>query len=408
MKIRAITMFIPLNWPFNMTAIASAGRFLQYARQQFEKAGYEVQTLRLATPPFMDLLGNPQPQITEEFAFLLESKAKQYSIDFVSMGPVMAATPHSLLSPIEIIPGIIAQTDSLFTTVLAASTETGINLAAIEATAQAIYDIGQTTPNGFGNLRFAMLANVKAGGPFFPGAYHYSPDPAFGLATEAADLAVDAFQNAHTLDQARKNLVSAINHHGHQLHEVVSHLVDEHNIRYTGIDFSLAPYPSDQKSIGAAMEHLGVDTFGGHGTLFATAFLTRCIKQADIPHTGYCGVMLPVLEDTILARRAASGHFTVNDLLLYSSVCGTGLDTIPLPGDTTPRQIAGILLDVATLSVTLDKPLTARLLPIPGLKTGDATTFDFEYFANSAAMPVKNNGSSAIFSNNTFFNFSAE
>jgi uncharacterized protein (UPF0210 family) len=42
-----------------------------------------------------------------------------------------------------------------------------------------------------------------------------------------------------------------------------------------------------------------------------------------------------VLEDAILAQRAAEGTLTIKDLLLYSAVCGTGLDTVPLPGAAT-------------------------------------------------------------------------
>jgi len=37
----------------------------------------------------------------------------------------------------------------------------------------------------------------------------------------------------------------------------------------------------------------------------------------------------------------------------------------------------------------LDKPLTARLMPIPGKLAGDMTSFNFEYFANSRVLPVK-------------------
>ena len=51
-------------------------------------------------------------------------------------------------------------------------------------------------PNGFANLQFAALANVEAGAPFFPAAYHNSDEPAFAIATESADLAVQAFENA--------------------------------------------------------------------------------------------------------------------------------------------------------------------------------------------------------------------
>jgi len=70
-------------------------------------------------------------------------------------------------------------------------------------------------------------------------------------------------------------------------------------------------------------------------------------------------------------------------------VCGTGLDTIPLPGDVTADQIAALLLDLSALALRLDKPLTARLMPIPGKKAGDPTDFDFSFFANSKVMTLE-------------------
>ena len=99
--------------------------------------------------------------------------------------------------------------------------------------------------------------------------------------------------------------------------------------------------------------------------------------------------MLPVLEDSILSKRAADGKLDLKDMLLYSSVCGTGLDTVPLPGDATPEQISAILFDLGALSLRLDKPLTARLMPIPGKKAGDPTSFDFPFFANSKVLDLQ-------------------
>ena len=159
-------------------------------------------------------------------------------------------------------------------------------------------------------------------------------------------------------------------------------LAERHGFRFAGIDFSLAPFPEEARSIGTAMERLGVERFGASGTLFAAAFLTDCLRRARYPRCGFNGLMLPVLEDATLADRSREGLFTVNDLLLYSAVCGTGLDTVPLPGDVSEEELAGILLDVAALALRLDKPLTARLMPIPGTKAGDQTEFDFSYFAN--------------------------
>jgi uncharacterized protein (UPF0210 family) len=113
------------------------------------------------------------------------------------------------------------------------------------------------------------------------------------------------------------------------------------------------------------------------------------LDQADFPRAGFNGLMLPLLEDSALAARAAQGVLSVKDLLLYSTVCGTGLDTIPLPGDTTQEQLYALLLDLAALSTRLDKPLTARLMPIPGKKAGDPTNFDFPYFANSRVLALE-------------------
>jgi uncharacterized protein (UPF0210 family) len=106
--------------------------------------------------------------------------------------------------------------------------------------------------------------------------------------------------------------------------------------------------------------------------------------------------MMPVLEDTVLARRVADGLLSVNDLLLCSTICGTGLDTVPLPGDVSTSELGGILLDVATLATALRKPLTARLFPVPGKRAGDATNFDFGFFVPSRVMAVKGYGADAL------------
>jgi uncharacterized protein (UPF0210 family) len=126
--------------------------------------------------------------------------------------------------------------------------------------------------------------------------------------------------------------------------------------------------------------------------LFAAAFITEAIDRARFPRAGFSGLMLPVLEDVTLARRAADGALSLNDLLLYSAVCGVGLDTVPLPGDVSEATLAGILLDTAALSARLRKPLVARLMPLPGLAAGDPTSFDFEYFAPSRVMAAPEQG----------------
>ena len=150
------------------------------------------------------------------------------------------------------------------------------------------------------------------------------------------------------------------------------------------------PPPSAGPRLPSCAEELArhQTLLGLPGSLAAAAFLTESLERAVYQRTGFNGLMLPVLEDAVLAHRAAERTFSLNELLLYSAVCGTGLDTIPLTGDASPAQLAAVLLDLAALALRLDKPLTARLMPIPGKAAGDSTGFDFAFFANSRVMPL--------------------
>jgi hypothetical protein len=284
----------------------------------------------------------------------------------------------------EVIPEAIAAAQNVFYSGVMADVKRGLNLAAIRACADVIIKCAPIEPNGFANLQFAALANVPAGAPFFPAAYHDKDKPYFGIATESADLAVQAFENAKTIEEGRNNLVREIEKHGKKLAEIAKSL----KVKFYGIDFSLAPFPDDAHSLGNAVEKMGIPKIGLHGSLAAAAILTEAVDRADFPHTGFSGFMQPVLEDSVYARRTAEGTLTIKDILLYSAVCGTGLDTVPLPGDTIAEQLVPLLLDLSALALRLDKPLTARLMPVPGKKAGDETNFNFGFFANSRVMKL--------------------
>jgi uncharacterized protein (UPF0210 family) len=142
-------------------------------------------------------------------------------------------------------------------------------------------------------------------------------------------------------------------------------------------------------SIAYAIERLGLGRFGEPGTVTAAALITAALKETSLRTCGYCGLMLPVLEDAGLAERNNQGLLRLSSLLAYSAVCGTGLDTIPLPGDVSEAQLAAVLLDVGTLGWKLGKPLSARLFPVPGKRAGEYTEFDFAYFVNTRIMAVE-------------------
>jgi uncharacterized protein (UPF0210 family) len=384
MKIRSITYFCNPKFPPDEKVLQKAGQFLTEAKFAYEAAGYEVQTTRLATIPFPELLGEENIGQLPAYTAQMDAIAQELKIGYVSLGPALPQLPASY----AVIPEAIFVSKIVFFGGVMADKARGIDVSAVRACADVIVKCASIEPNGFANLQFAALANVEAGTPFFPAAYHHTDEPAFAIATESADLAVHAFENVKTVEEARANLIREIQGHGKRLTEAAKSL----KATFGGIDFSLAPFPSEAQSLGTAFERLGIPKIGMHGSLLAAAILTEAVDQANFLHTGFSGLMMPVLEDATLAKRAAEGTLTIKDILLYSAVCGTGLDTIPLPGDTMAEQITPLLLDLCALALRLDKPLTARLMPIPGKKAGDETSFDFPYFAPSRVMALNSEG----------------
>jgi uncharacterized protein (UPF0210 family) len=180
----------------------------------------------------------------------------------------------------------------------------------------------------------------------------------------------------------------------------------------SGIDASINPGLALPDSIGAGLESLllasvapslgeGMDKvryrqFGAMGTLGAVSAVTRGIKALAaaeagaeaVQLAGYSGLMLPVMEDVILAQRATEGRFTVRDLLMFSAVCGVGIDTVPIPGDTPAEALAGVYMETAALAFRLNKPLSCRVLPQQGKKAGDLTDVESLYLCNSTVFAL--------------------
>lgn len=402
MKIRAITQFIPLSWPFDDGYITSAARLLTDARHRFADTGFEVQSICVATPPFMDVLSYPDAALLLNFARRLDDLAQKYHIDYVSIGPVTATTPLALLMPIHTLPQVIAQTERVVSGVLFADIQSGVNLSAARALANAVSEVASLTPHGAGNLRLGALANVPPHVPHMPAAYHQDSTASFAIASEAADLAVSAVTGAHSLNEIQKSLAESIENNASRILKVADILVDDHQVQFMGIDFSLVPFPQQARSIGAAIERMGLDAFGGNGTLFAASVLNRALRLVNVPRVGYSGVMLPVLGDGVIARRNSHTPLTISDLLLYAIGGGAGLDLVPIPGDTPADEIAAIYLDMAVASLAVGRPLSARLLPIPNAAPGDPVDLDRPELAGSSVIAVKKAGAARLFERNSF------
>jgi len=360
------------------------GKLRENAYDLYNKAGLEVQTTRLVTAPFPYLYPMDEVESGVRTAQTLEADALAQGFDYVAVGPALTMYPASY----EMVLPILSATKNLFIAAMMTTPQGEVSLPAVKACAQIIAQAASITPDGFTNLRFGALANVAPFGPFLPGAYHQGERPAFALAMECADAAYTAVRRARTLNEARQNLITTLETQATTLAGRANHVAQMFDVDFRGIDFSLAPYPEQWCSLCAALESLGLTALGQSGSLAAAAFLADTLDRGSWLRTGFNGMMMPVLEDSVLAQRAGEGAFSVHDLLMYSAVCGTGLDTVPLPGDSQPDQLAALLLDVAALALRLNKQLIARLMPIPGKQAGDPTGFDFSYFASGKVMAL--------------------
>jgi uncharacterized protein (UPF0210 family) len=130
------------------------------------------------------------------------------------------------------------------------------------------------------------------------------------------------------------------------------------------------------------------EEFGSSGTLTVAALITDALRSIPVKRAGYSGLMVPVLEDEVLAARWSQGTLNLDALLAYSAVCGTGLDTVPLPGDVSVEQLERIIGDMASLAVKLRKPLSARLMPVAGKKAGERTEFNDPFLVNTTLQPL--------------------
>jgi uncharacterized protein len=394
-KIRAVTVGSDLPGPTVVAApFDAAARFLSQAKTVFSGAGIEVQTTRLAGPDLGLVLARIGSRSFSTWAAEVEAAACAAGIEYLSLGrlPVSA---HQLVA--EQAASILAAGNIGFLSAdLIDGRRASIPMAA--ACATAVKQLSQTTPLGFGNLRFAATAHCPPNIPFLPAAYHGGGSPPrFSIAVEAADVVLDALAGPGGMAEIEERLVRALEVAAEPVERIAAQLATEHGYPFVGIDLSPAPFPADDISIGAALEHAGVERFGAPGTLYAASLVTRAIRRTKVQRCGFSGLMLPVLEDSILARRMAEHPPSLHELLLYSAVCGTGLDTVPLPQDVSEAELAGAYLDVAALSIALDgKPLTARLLPVPGARAGEMTTYTFDFFANSRVPPAAGAGASGV------------
>jgi uncharacterized protein len=382
-KIRAITAFVRLDRANYKDQIQEALKFLRDARTAYEKSGYEVQTIRITTQPFPEYTRDLSEEQTLAFFREYDVLAVKEGFD-ASIGPAMMKDSDDPREA-ELLEQILANSKTLEGSIFIAG-EDGIHWKSIRAAAGVMKYLEANTLHSQGNFSFTTSSFVPDGTPFYPASYLASEGKRFAIGLQSANVVADALASTKSPELAEQHLKASLTIYAQQVEKTAKEISGNTGWKYGGID--LSPAGLKDVSIGRAIENFLGAPMGTSGTLTTTALITRALKAIPVTQAGYSGLMLPILEDSVLSQRWTEGRLSLDAMLSYSAVCGTGLDVIPLPGDVSSDQLAAILGDVASLSVKWHKPLSARLLPVAGKKAGDQTEFDDPFLVNAKIQPL--------------------
>lgn len=383
-NVRAITAFIHLDREHYQAQLEESFAFLRTAKQSYTAAGWTVQTVRLTTQPFPEYTRGLSKADAVSLLTAIDSICDKAGVD-LNIGPAVMNSSDSTQN-LVVLGEVLLHAKRANASALVATAE-GINWPAIKATAHMIKYVSENSPRSQGTFNFAATFMVQPGTPFYPGSYHLGAGHQFAVGVEGAGVVASVFAKTGYDPAASTTLLhAALEQELTQAESVAKQIATQDHWDYIGIDST--PAPLMDVSIGAAIENFAGGPLGAGGTMTAAGIITEAQKGIAIKRIGYAGLMLPVLEDKRIAQRWTEGRLSIDSLLAYSSVCATGLDTVPLPGDVTEEQIAHIYGDVATLAFKWKKQLTARLQPVAGKHAGEMTDFDSPYLVNVKLQPV--------------------
>jgi len=377
-KVRTITAFVRLSDPFE-AEVGEALKVLRDAKSEFERRGYEVETVRIVTQPLAELVqGKTDEQALAYLKRFDELSAREKFMPNVGPGMLKDSDDPKTM---RLLARVLSTLPNLNASAILAD-EDGIHWKTVRETATLIHYVAEHSPRSQGNFLFTATAMLKPLGPFYPGTYHTGAGRQFSIGFESANVVQAVFARTHGhFEESVAALTRELTVHAKVGEAVGTQVAAASGWTFMGVDPT--PAPLGDVSIGAAMETYSGAKFGSSGTLTAALVITTAVKAVPVKQIGYSGLMVPVLEDKLIARRWGEGSITTDSLLAYSAVCGTGLDTIPYPGDIGETQLASILGDVASLAFKWHKPLSARLLPVTGKKAGESTDFASQYLFNT-------------------------
>ena len=406
-KIRTMTFGVDKSSLVSDELSEIIDRFFKISDYEFKEAQLKLNTKRINLP----LLNQNEEINFERLNKLIENLdtickrtgIRWFNVPFSSFGDSDSRKIH------DFIIDIIKHYQSAFTNLHIAKNKK-INFKGISNAAKIISSISKLSSNGYDNFRFGVSSNIRPNTPFFPFTFQEGEN-CFSVGLEFVDVFIKITEDnlKLNLEDISQILIEKISPVLKKINDVCIKVEDKSKIKYAGMDISLAPLPNERNSVAKLIELLGSENFGSHGTLFLTSFLTNILKKiianSKIRECGFNGVMFSQLEDKGMSKSNNTKLYNIDSLILYSSVCGCGVDMVPIPGDSLEEDIYALISDVAGLSCTWNKPLGVRLLPIPMKYENQLTDFNHDFLFNSRIQSIGINGLNRNFHKNLNYNY---
>jgi len=109
MKIRSVTCFYDPSARNADQHLRQLGKLAREAKEQFGAAGYEVQTIRLATIPFPQMVPTCCDESAVRLAVQMEMDAREQGFDYLSFGPATTDEAESY----RLIPAMLSATETV-------------------------------------------------------------------------------------------------------------------------------------------------------------------------------------------------------------------------------------------------------------------------------------------------------
>lgn len=213
------------------------------------------------------------------------------------------------------------------------------------------------------SFHFAFNANCPLSSPFFPSARYEREGFSIGL--QSTNLALGAGSFGLWLQRMR------------QVWEELAELLAKEEDAL-GIDSSVAPLGSGAGSLLYWLQQW----FGPWPSMSLRpelVELTNFLKTENPWPVGLCGLMLPCLEDFELAKAYEQGQFSLERNLYLSLHSGLGIDTYPAPLDSSQEELSRLGNLLLALAKKHKKCLSMRLISDGKAKRGMQSDFQNKY-----------------------------